>query len=416
MTEMKSLTLNDKTYDCFVDSVARSKLEAAMVIGSESGEVIAVPDASNYNLIGLRIFGKTTQDGTPTPDAPVDLVSAGKGGALTVNVCGKNLLKITQATTTSKGVTFTVNGDGSVVVNGTATDDVFFHVGTVHCFANTKYRLTGGPSGGSNNTSYLYYVYGNGKYAKDYGDGVEFTPEEDINDHDVIITVVSGVTVSNKVFWPMLSLASVADTEYELYKGRTITVSTPNGLLGIPVASGGNYTDANGQQWVCDEKDYARGVYVQRLYYNRVPNTGWTIEKTDPAYYEYKTTLTDVKLANASVFSSHFARVDNNRMVVGGNVFLYARFPVSAGIDTLEKAVNFFTTNAVSFIATMLTPIETPLSEEELSAYADLHTYRNNTTVYNDAGAWMDLEYVMDAKKYIDSLVGSSTIHQATVE
>ena len=51
------------------------------------------------------------------------------------------------------------------------------------------------------------------------------------------------------------------------------------------------------------------------------------------------------------------------------------------------------------------TPIETPLSEEELAAYASLHTYKDHTTVSNDAGAWMDLEYVMDAKKYIDSLV-----------
>ena len=52
------------------------------------------------------------------------------------------------------------------------------------------------------------------------------------------------------------------------------------------------------------------------------------------------------------------------------------------------------------------TPVETPLSEEDLAAYADLHTHRDNTTVSNDAGAYMELEYVMDAKKYIDSLVG----------
>ena len=46
---------------------------------------------------------------------------------------------------------------------------------------------------------------------------------------------------------------------------QTITAQTPNGLPGIPVASGGNYTDANGQAWICDEIDFARGVYVQRV-------------------------------------------------------------------------------------------------------------------------------------------------------
>ena len=43
------------------------------------------------------------------------------------------------------------------------------------------------------------------------------------------------------------------------------TLQTPNALCGIPVASSGNYTDENGQQWVCDEVDLARGVRVQRI-------------------------------------------------------------------------------------------------------------------------------------------------------
>lgn len=39
-----------------------------------------------------------------------------------------------------------------------------------------------------------------------------------------------------------------------------------NGMLyGIPVSSGGNYTDDNGQQWIADYKDYTRGVNVQKV-------------------------------------------------------------------------------------------------------------------------------------------------------
>lgn len=48
-------------------------------------------------------------------------------------------------------------------------------------------------------------------------------------------------------------------------ESQTLTLQTPNALPGIPVPSGGNYTDENGQQWVCDEVDLARGVYVQRV-------------------------------------------------------------------------------------------------------------------------------------------------------
>ena len=46
---------------------------------------------------------------------------------------------------------------------------------------------------------------------------------------------------------------------------QTIALQTLNGLRGIPVTSGGNYTDPSGQQWVCDEVDLERGVRVQRV-------------------------------------------------------------------------------------------------------------------------------------------------------
>ena len=44
-------------------------------------------------------------------------------------------------------------------------------------------------------------------------------------------------------------------------QSQQLSIQTPNGLPGIPVESGGNYTDADGQQWVCDEVDFEKGVY-----------------------------------------------------------------------------------------------------------------------------------------------------------
>ena len=41
--------------------------------------------------------------------------------------------------------------------------------------------------------------------------------------------------------------------------------SAPNGLPGVPTIDNGNYTDASGQQWLCDEVDLKRGVYVQNV-------------------------------------------------------------------------------------------------------------------------------------------------------
>lgn len=51
----------------------------------------------------------------------------------------------------------------------------------------------------------------------------------------------------------------------------------------------------------------------------------------------------------------------------------------------------------------LATPIETPVSAEEMAQYAALHTNRPNTTVYNDSGAGMAMAYVADTKTYIDN-------------
>ena len=41
-------------------------------------------------------------------------------------------------------------------------------------------------------------------------------------------------------------------------------------------------------------------------------------------------------------------------------------------------------------------PVETPLTDEELDAYAALHTNRPNMTVMNDSGTYMDMKYLQD--------------------
>lgn len=299
MSEMKTMTVDGKKYDGFVDPIARAQATAFAVINSASGENITISDSSDSNLHGLCIYGKTTQDGTPTPDAPVELVSVGDSGSITVNVAGKNL------------------------------------------------------------------------------------------EHNM-------------------------------------TIATPNGLPGIPVTSGGNYTDANGKQWICDEIDFARGVHIRRINIVNFANAvGAREPRASGANYRFSfpfasnpTYLPAEQLTvMCNALTSHSDPIGSNNTnnavcaYFSGGIYLRCDKYETVG-DFLAWAKSIDLT--VQYVLT--TPIETPLSEEELVAYADLYTSRNNTTVSNDAGAYMELEYVMDAKKYIDSLVASSTIHQATVE
>lgn len=71
------------------DAISAVKARQNVLVGTETGNPIAVDDAFPAPLCGLTVYGKSTQDGTPTPDAPVPIVSAGDGGTIAVKVTGK---------------------------------------------------------------------------------------------------------------------------------------------------------------------------------------------------------------------------------------------------------------------------------------------------------------------------------------
>ena len=60
-------------------------------------------------------------------------------------------------------------------------------------------------------------------------------------------------------------------------------------------------------------------------------------------------------------------------------------------------------TTGARVLYALATPIETPLTAEQLVAYAALRSLYPATTVTNDGGADMAIEYVADTKNYIDN-------------
>lgn len=193
---------------------------------------------------------------------------------------------------------------------------------------------------------------------------------------------------------------------------QTFTVSTPGGLPGIPVASGGNYTDANGQQWVCDEIDLERGKYVQRVKKFVVTSD------TDIASMNlYATAALDVVQPfrvveyNGQIIKSSAMMAKNFVVKKVWNIAEEAAYTVEQTIDfnilnerigtsaesTSKEAVvavrEWLKDNPLTFLCQLITPIETDLTDEEIAAYKALHTYSPTTTVSNDAGAWMKVGY-----------------------
>ena len=76
------------------------------------------------------------------------------------------------------------------------------------------------------------------------------------------LQILKGATLNTTV---QVALTRNKNATYSPYREQLLTLPTPTGLPGIPVTSGGNYTDQSGQQWVCDEVDFGKSVKVPRI-------------------------------------------------------------------------------------------------------------------------------------------------------
>lgn len=233
----KSAADADSTANSIKESmtqIAALQKRQNVLVGSEIGNPASCDDAFAAPLCGLYVYGKSTQDGTPSPDTPVPIVSAGDGGSVVVKVTGKNRMppnlkrgdvvecfvkKNTPITLVFKG-DFVSQG-GNLLFIGENNENLWFGIDNNKAEHHITLK--------ANATKFQYLLLNN------------------MASENVCLT------------W------NASSPDYEPYREQLLTLPTPNGLPGIPVASGGNYTDPQGQQWLCDEVDLERGVKVLRI-------------------------------------------------------------------------------------------------------------------------------------------------------
>lgn len=198
---------------------------------------------------------------------------------------------------------------------------------------------------------------------------------------------------------------------------RSTPLSTPNGLPGIPVDSGGNYTDSNGQQWICDEMDFGRGKYVQRINKavfdgsddeNWSEFTGVNLTKTKRfasapyAIPAVDKSLVDSCITNRFLYLRNDSDKEHFRLSTSNGVFnqvvLFTNVDTVSDVNALK---NWLKANPVEILVPLAAPIETDIPEETMTAYRNLCTNYPSTVIQNDSGAGMEVEYVADTKQFI---------------
>lgn len=404
------------------DAISAVKVRQNILVGTETGNPIAVDDAFAAPLCGLTVYGRSTQDGTPTPDAPVPIVSAGDSGTIAVKVTGANVLEGTKTGTTSSqhSIIYTANENGvSVVGKATAAAGFFLHNDVKAMLPHGIYYLT--TKGLSASVAINFYQVGS--FTSDVQNReIRITTSKD---YSILLSVATGATVNTTV---QVSLTRNKTTAYSPYREQLLTLPTPNGLPGIPVTSGGNYTDPQGQQWVCDEVDLERGVQVQRL--GKVEIVAVDVSKDSKWYdatksYSYEITKFTYPFSNNDAFVSaefcnrfemfKFGEFYNKGIETGGLLgHSYAVFNISKSLGictTVEEFKEWFNENVVLY-KILATPIENPLTPAEIAAYKAPTAYGPDTVVQAGGGAGIKLDYQRDvniAIKRIEDAVASMT-------
>lgn len=275
-----------------IDIIARGMIESSkndisqLFDITKGGEIVnnessyTLNNAVDYPLLGLNLYGKSTQNGVPTPEAPVDIVSVGDSGSVAISV--------------------------------------------------------------------------------DNGDSVSIS--------------------------------------------ANITTALP--LCGIPVSSGGNYTDSNGQQWICDELIYnadGTGKIIKRTV--KIIFDGsedWSKSGTteiDRYILRQVSTKKGIRITSG-LCNTYIVDVSETGDTELGKILLYPTYydQISVnfaeyGTSTVETFKDYLKNNPIVLYTDLIEPKEIELTAAEVDALRTLQTFDGVTNISNSAGAEMSVKY-----------------------
>lgn len=277
-----------------------------VLVGSETGNPASCDDAFAAPLCGLNVYGKSTQNGTPSPDNPVPIVSAGDGGSVVVKMTGKNRMP----------PNLNKRAFVECFVKESTPITLIFKDGFVSRGGNILFI-------GENNENLWFGI--------------------DVNKAEHHMTIKANATkfqyLLNDTASENVCLTwNASSPDYEPYREQLLTLPTPNGLPGIPVTSGGNYTDPQGQQWVCDEVDLERGVKVQRVDKTAFDSTKTLAEQNAILATPIETPLTPAEIVAYKALTA-YAPDTVVQAGDGAGVKLEYQRDVNIAIKKLEDAI-----------------------------------------------------------------------------
>lgn len=350
---------------------------------------VVLENSAQAGLQGLKLYGRSSQTGVPSPTNPLWINNAGDSGTIGVtilkkqkNLCPVNDISFETSTQIRFGVTlpageYTVSG----VIKSTDTD-------VSQCLL------------------LFYYEDGSTK---------ETNINRSVTDERVSVTVVLKKPCSRmRIYAGESHATSSGDTatynDFQIEEGstasefepyippQTFAVSTPNALPGIPVVDGGNYTDLNGQHWVGNLVDFATGkhtLFVNKEILVNAPN--FTESPDHPGFFIWDHAVGNVykDASNPCILSfAPYGTVDAECAYINGQQIAYRPATPMTAEEVNALFVQMQSSSVPAYlIGQLASPVESNLSTEQIEAFKQLHTYEPATIVGNDQDVWMEVTY-----------------------
>lgn len=310
-------TWSSKKIDNVTDSLKEDiSTKITKFYASSQGET-HITDSDNGKIQDMMIYGKSSQDGTPTPENPVEIKSVVNP---TIKIVGKNLFD-------SKKFPIILN-------RGLDTN-------TGHIYQSTsgKYCAT---------EKYIPFPYS--------GKKISFNASMSLCAYDQDYKFISSVNKNNGqvpsgTMYVRFDIKiedkdkvqielSENTTTYEPYHEQTVTL--PYTLNAIPVSSGGNVT-IDGQQYIADYVDAEHGKLVKMVDSSKLDNTQSIVNKTEWLLAEpQETDLTTEEITAFKALATYYPVTNisiNSEQLDGYTVFNY---PISMknGWDYVKQQLN----------------------------------------------------------------------------
>lgn len=228
--------------------------------------------------------------------------------------------------------------------------------------------------------------------------------------------------VISSTIYPMINRGSSPLPWQPYVTPSSALITLTDSLRGIPVDSGGNYTDESGQQWIADYiyRRQTDGKWMLwrncgSVVYDGSEDEGWRLDSNFTRYYSInKTGFQESTTARRRSMNSLFRLGTSGETTGGNNVYTITDtssiYIALTHTETIEDLTALLAQKPMTLVGILATPTIEELPADVQAELNGLYTYSLHTDMWNNDGAYMNLKYVADTKTWINNkIAGLST-------